>query len=235
MPEIPLTPPTPAVAVEPQAATQQTRANAAFTALRDEILSGRLPLGSKINEPQLSRQLGISRGPLREAIRQLEGCRLVTIQPNIGAKIISLNEKQIADIYEIRESLEGLACRLAAARASTEQCLELRRILALHEQTLEREPTSSEGASYPLQEGDLDFHQQILRMSGNSQLLHMLGSEMYDLLRLYRRQTVTEPRRPQRAVNEHQGIVAAIEAGDGELAQLLMQRHIQNAKKILIS
>ena len=85
-----------------QSTKPSTLADDVFDQIRNAIVKGRLAPGSKINEPQLSRQYGISRGPLREAIRRLEGCKLVEIKPNIGANIVYLNISQIIEIYEIR-------------------------------------------------------------------------------------------------------------------------------------
>ena len=116
-----------------------TLSDSVFAQLRTAIVKGELAPGSKVNEPQLSKQYGISRGPLREAIRRLEGCKLVEIKPNSGAKVISLNKVQAIEIYEIRESLEGLACRLAASKASAEDCARLRQLLANHEAQIQSE------------------------------------------------------------------------------------------------
>ena len=93
-----------------------TIADKVFAQIQRAIVEGAIPPGSKISEPELARTYGISRGPLREAIRRLEGCKLVEIKPNVGAKVVSLNISQAIEIYEIRESLEGLASRLAADR-----------------------------------------------------------------------------------------------------------------------
>ncbi|PCI80114.1 MAG: hypothetical protein COB20_03530 [SAR86 cluster bacterium] len=134
-------------------------------------------------------------------------------------------------MYEIRESLEGLACRLAAEKASAEDCLKLRQLLADHEQQI----LSEDGRLYYQKEGDLDFHYLIVQMSGNTRLFNLLCEELYHLLRLYRRQTSRGPSRPRRAFKEHHQIVDALENKDGELAELLMRRHILGAKKALIS
>ena len=201
-----------------------------FDQLRADIIRGALPPGTKINEPQLSKQYGISRGPLREAIRRLEGCKLVEIKPNAGAKVISLNTQQAIEIYQIRESLEGLACNLAAARVSPEDISKLRAVLARHEEQI----ASVEGREYYQKEGDLDFHFLIVQLSGNARLFNLLCEELYHLLRLYRRQTSTEPTRPIQAFREHHHIVDALEQGDGELAELLMKRHISSAKNTLL-
>jgi len=207
-----------------------TLADSVFNQLRIAIVKGELPPGSKVNEPQLSKQYGISRGPLREAIRRLEGCKLVEITPNIGAKVVSLNIRQIIEIYEIRESLEGLACRLAAEEASKEDCRSLRDLLTNHEQQIQ----SGNGRLYYQKEDDLDFHYLIVQLSGNSRLFNLLCDELYHLLRLYRVQTSSSPSRPVQAFKEHHQIVDAIENRDGELAELLMQRHVASAKKTLM-
>jgi len=207
-----------------------TLADSVFNQLRIAIVKGELPPGSKVNEPQLSKQYGISRGPLREAIRRLEGCKLVEITPNIGAKVVSLNIRQIIEIYEIRESLEGLACRLAAEEASKEDCRSLRDLLTNHEQQIQ----SENGRLYYQKEDDLDFHYLIVQLSGNSRLFNLLCDELYHLLRLYRVQTSSSPSRPVQAFKEHHQIVDAIENGDGELAELLMQRHVASAKETLM-
>ena len=207
-----------------------TLADSVFNQLRIAIVKGELPPGSKVNEPQLSKQYGISRGPLREAIRRLEGCKLVEITPNIGAKVVSLNIRQIIEIYEIRESLEGLACRLAAEEASKEDCRSLRDLLTNHEQQIQ----SENGRLYYQKEDDLDFHYLIVQLSGNSRLFNLLCDELYHLLRLYRVQTSSSPSRPVQAFKEHHQIVDAIENRDGELAELLMQRHVASAKETLM-
>lgn len=209
----------------------RTLADNVFDSLRSAIVSGEFPPGSKINEPQLAERYGISRGPLREAIRRLEGCKLVDIKPNVGAKVVSLNGAQAIEIYEIREYLEGLACRLAAEHAESSECHSLRQLLAQHEQQIQ----SENGRQYYQQEGDLDFHFQVVQMSGNKRLFQLLCDELYHLLRLYRAQTSRQPSRPEQAFNEHHRIVDAIEERDGELAEMLMRRHISNAKKMLIS
>ena len=201
-----------------------------FDQLRRAIVEGELTPGTKINEPQLSRQYGISRGPLREAIRRLEGCKLVEIKPNAGAKVVSLNETQVNEIYEIRESLESLACRLAADNASAADCIRLRELLNHHEQQIQ----SRNGRLYYQREGDLDFHFLLVQLSGNSRLFDLLCGELYHLLRLCRAQTSSGLERPVQAFKEHYQIVDAIEKRDGELAELLMKRHIAGAKKAFL-
>lgn len=220
------------ISTDPSPAEPKTHtlADEVFDQLRTAIVKGEIPPGSKINEPQLANQYGISRGPLREAIRRLEGCKLVEIKPNAGAKVISLNAAQVSEIYEIRESLEGLACRLAAANSAPEDCTRLRDLLARHEEQIE----SADGQLYYQKEGDLDFHYLIVQLSGNQRLFDLLCGELYHLLRLCRVQTSAQPSRPEQAFKEHHQIVDAIEKQDSELAEMLMQRHIANAGKTLL-
>ncbi len=208
----------------------QTLADSAFERLRHAIMAGELAPGSKLNEPLLSKQYGISRGPLREAIRRLAGSKLVEVRANVGAKVVSLNTSQAIEIYQIRESLEGLACRLAAEKATAEQCTNLRHLLTSHEAQIQAENWEQ----YYQEAGDWDFHYQIVDLSGNAWLFSLLCEELYDLLRLYRVQTSSQPRRPEQAFKEHQQIVDAIAAHDGELAELLMRRHISSARQTLI-
>ena len=194
-------------------------------------MQGELAPGSKINEPQLSKLYGISRGPLREAIRRLEGCKLVEIKANVGARVVELDIQKAIEIYEIREALEGLACGLAAERATASDCDQLRALLARHEAQIE----SEDGKRYYQKEGDLDFHYLIVSLSGNTRLFNLLCDELYHLLRLYRVQTSSQPSRPAQAFKEHHRIVDAIEERDSVLAELLMRRHIASAKATLLA
>ena len=214
----------------PLPAKSQTLADDVFDQLRTAIVKGELPPGSKINEPQLASQYGISRGPLREAIRRLEGCKLVEIKANAGARVVSLNDAQAIEIYQIREALEGLACRLAASQATAEDCTHLRSLLARHEEQIQQD----DWTQYVQQEGDWDFHYRLVELSGNKRLFDLLCGELYHLLRLFRHQTGSAPSRPEQAFREHHQIVDAIEAGDGELAELLMRRHIAGARNTLL-
>ena len=96
----------------------ETLAESVFRRIQTAIVRGDIAPGSKISEPELARTYGISRGPLREAIHRLEGQRLLVRVPHVGARVVSLNHAELIELYEIRESLEGMACRLAAERMS---------------------------------------------------------------------------------------------------------------------
>ncbi|MFW1678197.1 GntR family transcriptional regulator [Pontibacter sp. JAM-7] len=191
------------------------------------IVKGEIPPGQKISEAELARIYGISRGPLREAIRRLEGLRLIERKPHIGARVVQLSLKELVEIYRVREALEGMACRLAAENMSDDEIESLRALLFVHEQSVKE----LDGRSYFQKEGDLDFHYRIVNGSKNSKLLEVLGGDLYHLVRMYRYQFSVSSSRPQRALKEHHQILDAIAARDPELAEMLMRRHIGAARK----
>jgi len=114
--------------------SSETLSEHVFRRIQTAIVKGEIPPGSKISEPELARTYGISRGPLREAIHRLEGQKLLVRVPHVGARVVSLSHAELIELYEIRESLEGMACRLAAERMSEAEIAELRRVLNTHEQ-----------------------------------------------------------------------------------------------------
>lgn len=198
-----------------------------FRRIQAAIVRGEISPGSKISEPELARAYGISRGPLREAIRRLEGQRLLVRVPHAGARVVSLSPVELLELYEIRESLEGMACRLAAERMTEAQIDELRQVLDTHE----RDEAFKAGRGYYQQEGDFDFHYRIIQGSGNRTLSNLLCNELYQLVRMYRIQFSATPNRPRQAFAEHHRILDAIADRDGELAELLMRRHIAASKR----
>ncbi len=193
--------------------------------LAQSIVTGELAQGQKLNEAELAERFGMGRGPLREALRHLEGMRLVKRTPNAGARVVVLDRKTLSDLYTVREALEGMACRVAAAQMTDDEIADLSALLDKHEKQIAKQG----GKVYAQSEGDLDFHFQIARGSGNQMLMDMLGSEQYQLLRMCRYRTSRNAQRTKPALNQHRQIVEALANRDGELAELLMRRHIQGA------
>lgn len=191
------------------------------------IVTGELLPGQKISEPGLAKAYGISRGPLREAIRRLEGWRLIERKAHVGARVVELTARELIEIYRVREALEGMACRLAAEHMSDEEIKSLKILLDNHELSIARQ----EGRAYFQKEGDLDFHYRIVKGSKNAKLEELLGDDLYHLVRMYRYQFSISSSRPKRALKEHRQIVDAIEARDAELAEMLMRRHISAARQ----
>ena len=209
----------------PASLKQGTLADIASHRLAHSIVTGELTQGQKLNEAELAERFGMGRGPLREALRHLEGIRLVKRIPNAGARVVVLDYKTMSDLYAVREALEGMACRLAAANMTTDEIDQLSRLLDSHLQQIDQEG----GGVYAQSEGDLDFHYQIVRGSRNQMLMDMLGSEQYQLQRMCRYRTSRNAQRTYPALQQHRQIVEALSNRDGELAELLMRRHIQGA------
>jgi DNA-binding GntR family transcriptional regulator len=210
-------------------ADRQTLSEQVFNELKEAIITGNLPQGCKITEDEIAKQYGISRGPLREAIRRLEGLRLLVRKPHAGVRVVTLTYTMMEEIYTVREALEGLSARLAATKMTEPEINELRALLNSHESAIDL----SQGKEYFQRDGDLDFHFRIAQASNNQWLIDLLSSELYQLLRMCRHRSSQTPERPLRALSEHKQITEAIANHDPELAELLMRRHISGAWKIV--
>lgn len=214
------------MAVE-QTQQQGTLADQVFQQLQDDIVIGVLPPGTKLGETELASRYGVSRGPLREAIRRLETRKLVERAPHVGARVASLSLQDLIEIYRVREALEGMAANLAAQNMTPEAITKLYDVLAQHE----KQQDIKEDVAYFQREGDLDFHYQVIQGSHNNALIHMLIGNLYHMVRMYRYQFSTISNRPQIALREHRQIVEAIAARDSEMAEWLMRRHISRARE----
>lgn len=196
-----------------------------FERLSDAIVSGELKPGSKLSEPAIARQYGVSRGPLREAINRLQERHLVTRTAHFGARVAELSPEILEETFVVREALEGMAARLAAQNCTDED------IAALHRAYARHVSAAREGGEGPVwRSADEDFHMIIARASGNPMLVRLLTGDFYQLVRFYRSQLVHVRGRGARTVAEHRRILEAIEDRDGELAELHMRRHIAAAR-----
>ncbi len=204
-----------------------TLAEQVFHRLRRQIVEGEIPPGTKISEPELSRTLGISRGPLREAIGRLEAGGLLVRRANVGARVVELSIEQLLEIFLIREALEGMAARLAAERMPQEEIDELRALLEGHRAQVEQDA----GRAYFQKEGDLDFHYRIVQGSRNDRLIQILCDDLYHLVRMYRFQFGMASPRARRGLQEHVHIVDAIAEHDPEMAELFMRRHVRASRR----
>ncbi len=206
-----------------------TLAQRTFDGIKADIISGRLAQGSKVVESDLAEQYGISRGPLREAIHRLERMKLIVRIPHAGSRVVTLDLKMMQDIYIARESLEGMAARLAARLMPDAEIDALIELLDRHEAAI----SEVDGKAYFQSEGDIDFHYRIAVASQNQWILENLNGELYQLIRMCRHQSGRIPSRAQLALSQHRQIAAAIAARDEELAELLMRRHISGAWDIV--
>lgn len=198
--------------------------------LAQAIIHGELAQGSKLSEPELARQYGVSRGPLREAIMRLQALGLVTRQANLGARVITLTLKSAAETFAVREALEGMAVRLACTAASDAELQSLKRLIQKHEEELESAPSH-----YVDQEGNYDFHLHIIRASHNRQLMTLLGEELYARIRMLRQHTADHRGDPWQALQEHKMIVDALCHREADLAEMLMRRHISRSRTVIES
>lgn len=191
------------------------------------IISGQLEPGSRLSEQGLAASLGVSRGPLREAIRRLEGRKLLERTPNIGVRVAALSLKDLNDVLQVREALEGMACRLAAQNMTDPEIAELKSLLGKHEQ----QKSVREGKGYYQESKDFDFHFRIVTGSRNERLSQILLGDLYYLLRVYRYKSSTKPGRAMEALKEHKAIVTALEQHDPDAAERAMREHLHNARR----
>jgi DNA-binding GntR family transcriptional regulator len=191
------------------------------------IISGALEPGAKLSEQGLAASLGVSRGPLREAIRRLEGRKLLERTPNIGVRVAQLSLADLNEILQVREALEGMAAGLAAANMTDAEIAALAKLLDSHG----KQKAVQEGTGYYQESKDFDFHFRILAGARNARLLQLLTGDLYYLLRVYRYKSSTKPGRAQEALEEHRRIIDAITARDSDGAETAMRAHLRNARR----
>jgi DNA-binding GntR family transcriptional regulator len=188
--------------------------------LRDEILSGRLTPGTELSEVALAESLGVSRGPIREALGRLAAEGLVTIRPRRGAVVRELSGEEFIEAYQVREALEMMAVRLAVPRLTREHVAEL-------ERSIDEMTTCGEGGDVTgFFEANATFHQVFFEAAGNGML--------FDIYRQLRGQI--DRHRPRslelrgdlrRSIAEHKAIVRAAKTGDVDRAVHLVSEHIR--------
>lgn len=195
--------------------------------LSDAIMSGELKPGAKISEPEVSKRYGISRAPLREAIRRLEERNLVSRIPRQGARVVVLSPARIEQIFVIREAVEGMAAREAAQNITPAEVASLQASLER-----QREAARDSGShAYPFESLDTDYHAAIARASRNEFLAKFLCEDYQALIEICRRQQRRRPERAHRSLIEHGQIVEALAQRDPDLAEMLMRRHVAAARK----
>lgn len=197
-----------------------------FQRLHDDIMSGALPPGARLSVPALAARLGVSRSPVRDAVARLVQTRLAREEPRRGAVVANVGLYELASLYEVREVLEGLAARLAVETAGQ------RLIRALHATVTEHEQAVAAGDIPRHIECDVKFHGLIQDASGNEDLKRMLG-DIQAQVRLAMR-TTTLSGGPQRAVADHQMILAAIRDGDPAAAEQAARSHVSRLRRCLL-
>ncbi len=197
--------------------------NQAYQELKGIILERQIPPGGKLNEGELANALGISRTPIREAINRLEKEGLVKIVPQRGAFVVQFTEKDVYELFLIRENLEGLAAYLAATKVGDKDLIKLE--------------TAIEGFSEPFDEKeikryareDFKFHQAIVRFSDSPRLISLI-STLHDYIRIFRLTTVGVSGRMKTALEEHRDLLRAFRERKPEEAECRMREHIRHVR-----
>lgn len=198
-----------------------------FEALREAIINGTLKPGERMMEIQLAEQLGVSRTPVREAIRKLELEGFVVMIPRKGAYVAGISLKNIADVFEVRAALEALAAGLAAERITSDELEELERMLVRKGECIEEERLEE------LIEIDTLFHEAMYKASRNEKLEQMIHN-LREQIQRFRSTSLAYPGRMKEALEEHKKIVEAIADRDVALAQQLAREHIENAENSML-
>jgi DNA-binding GntR family transcriptional regulator len=209
--------------------------------LHARVLSGELPSGTRLRQKALAEEFGVSRTPVREALRKLQAGGLVELQPNRGAVVRGLSPREIRDAYEVRAALEALAAELAAERASREQLRRLERAQGGFRAALEGTITRRSGGREVGQRdvrrwasANDEFHQTIHEASGNDVLAGTLAQLAQNFPRDLSRLVVSESTAMLEAnVREHEGILEAISRHDAEAAYERMRKHVTRAGSLV--
>jgi DNA-binding GntR family transcriptional regulator len=196
--------------------------------LREEILSGRLSAGTELQEVALSAELGVSRGPVREAIGRLAAEGLVTVRPRRGAVVRSLSKQEFLEAYQVREALEMMAVRLAVPRLEQRHLDSLEALV----DAMQRHAEKDEVAEFF--EANAAFHAELFEASGNGKLQELYRQLLGQMGR-YRMRSVTLRGSLQRSVSEHRAIIRAARRGDVERAVHLISEHIRVPQRRLQS
>jgi DNA-binding GntR family transcriptional regulator len=189
--------------------------------LRERIVAHTLAPGSWIDEQALTAEWGISRTPLREALKVLAGEGLVTMKLRRGAYVTEVSERDLSEVFHLLSLLESDAAAVVAQQASDAEIAEL---VALH-QRLEA-TVDDRDAFFAANE---EFHRRLLEIAGNRWRNQMVA-DLRKVMKLYRHHSLFKQGRLQASLKEHRKIVAALKARDAALAQQLMQRHMAQGK-----
>lgn len=195
-----------------------------FKKLREGIISGKYKENEELRELAIGKELGVSRTPVREALRQLELEGLVNIVPNKGAYVIGISSKDIHDIYEMRSLLEGLCVKKAVKVITDEQLAELESILDLSEFYADK------GKMDKVLELDNSFHEGIYSAADSKMLKHTL-SDFHQYIKAMRKITLADKARVSDSNREHRALLMAMKERDSEKAAELAREHITRTVK----
>lgn len=197
-------------------------ADQVFEKLEREILSGEYERGEVLTELKLSEKLGVSRTPIREALRRLEQEHIIEMGPR-GAVVVGISYEDIETIYEMRLRLEGMAAAMVAEKATEKDIEELRHILDLQEfYTIKKNADN-------IKNEDSEFHKKLYRMCGCAPLADTLEALHRKVVK-YRKASVSHTSRAEKTLAEHRAILEALIARDAKLVEKLVIEHVENAR-----
>lgn len=200
-----------------------------YRILKKEIIKGSFKPGDKVLEGKIADQMGISRTPVREAIRVLAAEGFVILSPNQGVVVRSVSAENIREVLQIHSVLEGLAARLSCEVINEEDLKELENCVNKMEKLANKKDSST------YSEVDLKFHELIVNICRNKRLIQM-RKNISDQAQRYRISSLSIPRRLKESLKEHQKILEAFKTKDPKKADSTSQKHIQNAlKNILVN
>ena len=209
----------------PVAAGKGSMKDAIVSQLRQEIASGVLAFGEKLSEARLAQRFGVSRMPVREALKELEASGFVAIEHRRGTFVRRLSRPEILDLYEVREAVECMAARLCANRASNEIVALLDEVMVAMAEAVERCDADGYSAT------DERLHELIMQGAGNSPLADYYRHLKQQLHRGLLSLIVTRREgRMERSLAEHRAIVSAIQARDAQAAETAMRTHVQQGR-----
>lgn len=195
-----------------------------FEKLERDILSGQYPRGEILSEMSLAKQLGVSRTPVREAIRRLEQENILE-ETGRGLMVVGISTEEMQDMYEIRLQLEGLSARRAAERITGDELAEMRDTLDLQRFYAEKK---GENSSDQIKNLDSQFHEQLYRASGSKAYCDTLFS-LHKKISKFRMASVSKQSRALQSIEEHETIYCALAAHDGEAAAKAAIEHTKHA------
>lgn len=190
--------------------------------LRENVISGNINPGEKVNEYQVAKLLNISRPPIREAFRLLAAEGLITLVPRKGAFVSKLSIQEVKEIYEMKSMMESFAVRLAIPIVDEKEVSKLDSILRLMEEKIK------ENNFRQIQRLNIEFHRRMIRMSKNHKLVHFYESIILPIRR-YQRLGLSAPSSWKTSFKEHRNIVEAITSRNVELAERLTREHTMRA------
>ena len=198
-----------------------------FNTLRQAILTGELKPGERLMEIHLANRLGVSRTPIREAIRKLELEGLVTMVPRKGAEVAQITEKSMNDVLEVRRALDALCAELACDRITDDALENLGRACDDFEAAVKTKDTKK------IAQADVALHDIIVRATGNQRLIQLINNLSEQMYR-YRFEYIKDASRHETLVEEHRIIYQSIVSKDKETAAAAARTHIDNQEKAII-